>query len=229
MRKYNQNQQAAIKFAKMLSEDDIAKEDDPSDIHMENPLSSQSSTSNFRTPTTRRKTAANIAESSPEEREFPVMHIRTDRKSTNEKVIRCTVQCLSKYKVSQNDLAGIIVMTANTIFRQAWSTSTDMYEEVSSNSNSGENSEDGKTVKRRLVDHTDIFPSKKCVVEYLAGALYMNLEIVAKAIVNKQDKVVTIGIDGTTKAAGHKLYDVKADHITVQGQNIKRGMFTTGY
>ena len=82
-------------------------------------MSPQPSTSNFRTPTTRQTTAANIVELSPEEREFPAVYIRTDRKSINEKVIRCTVQCLSTYKVSQNDLAGIIVMTENTIFGQA--------------------------------------------------------------------------------------------------------------
>ena len=46
---------------------------------------------------TRRKAAANIAESSPEEREFPVVHIKTGRKSINKKVIRYTVQ--PKYKV----------------------------------------------------------------------------------------------------------------------------------
>ena len=86
-----------------MSDDDITEEHDPNDedIHMEIPLLPQPSASNFRTPTTRRKTAANIAESSPEEREFPVVHTRTGRKSINEKVIRYTVQCLSKYKVSQ--------------------------------------------------------------------------------------------------------------------------------
>ena len=39
--------------------------------------------------------------------------------------------------------------------------------------------------------------------------------MVVKAMVNKQDNIVTIGIDGTTKAAGHKLDDVKTDHKTV--------------
>ena len=48
-------------------------------------------------------------------------------------------------------------------------------------------------------------------------------------MVNKEDNIVIIGIDGTTKAAGHKLYDVKADHITVQGPNMNRRTFTTGY
>ena len=50
-------------------------------------------------------------------------------------------------------------MTSNTIFDQEWSTLADTRDEVSSDSDSDENSEDAKTVERRLVDHTDIFPS----------------------------------------------------------------------
>ena len=45
-------------------------------------------------------------------------------------------------------------MTVNIIFRQAWGTSASTHEEVSGDSDSDENSEDGKTLKRRLVDHT---------------------------------------------------------------------------
>ena len=69
------------------------------------------------------------------------MHIRTGRKSIHDKVIRCTVQCLSKYKVGQKDLAGITVMTANTIFGQVWSISADTHEEISSDSDSDQNHE----------------------------------------------------------------------------------------
>ena len=36
-------------------------------------------------------------------------------------------------------------------------------------------------------------------------------------------------MDFTSKTAGNKLYDVKADHITVQGPNMMRRTFTTGY
>ena len=48
-------------------------------------------------------------------------------------------------------------------------------------------------------------------------------------MLNKGDNLVTVGLDDTTKAAGHKLYDIKADHITVKGPNQNRKSFTTGY
>ena len=42
------------------------------------------------------------------------------------------------------------------------------------------------------------------------------------------NKFVTIGLDDTKKASGYKLYDVKADHITVSGPDDKRKTLTTG-
>ena len=41
--------------------------------------------------------------------------------------------------------------------------------------------------------------------------------------------MVTVVLDNTTKAASNKLYDVKADHITVNGPDDKRKTLTTGY
>ena len=40
--------------------------------------------------------------------------------------MRCTVQCLADYKVSLNDLTGIIVNTANIIFNQNWEKEDDV-------------------------------------------------------------------------------------------------------
>jgi hypothetical protein len=57
----------------------------------------------------------------------------------------------------------------------------------------------------------------------------MNLLMVAEELINKGDNVVTVGLDDTTKAAGHKLYDVKADHITNSGPRMPRKTMTTGY
>ena len=53
-------------------------------------------------------------------------------------------------------------------------------------------------------------------MRYLQDASYLGLEYVAQQILNKDDKIVTIGLDDTTKAAGHRMYDVKADHITIK-------------
>jgi len=44
---------------------------------------------------------------------FPRINVRTARKTINEKLMECVVQCLSEFKVSQNDVAGIIIHTAN--------------------------------------------------------------------------------------------------------------------
>ena len=51
----------------------------------------------------------------------------------------------------------------------------------------------------------------------------------AQQILSKEDKVVTVGLDDTTKAAGHRMYDVKADHITIKGPSSKKLTVTTGY
>ena len=47
-------------------------------------------------------------------------------------------------------------------------------------------------------------------------------------LTNKGENVVTVGLDDTSKAAGHKLYNVKADNITIAGEGSKRKTFTTG-
>ena len=54
--------------------------------------------------------------------------------------------------------------------------------------------------------------------------------MVADYLLNKDEgDVVTVGLDDTTKAAGHKSFDVKTDHITFQGQSKSRMTMTTGY
>ena len=58
----------------------------------------------------------------------------------------------------------------------------------------------------------------------------MNLKFVADKILNSEDFVITVGLaDDTTKAAGHRLYDIKIDHITVKSKSQKRQFLTTGY
>lgn len=43
-----------------------------------------------------------------------------------------------------------------------------------------------------------------------------------------QNDVVTVGYDDFTKAAGYGTIHGKADHVTIDGPNIKRTIFTTG-
>ena len=51
----------------------------------------------------------------PEQTVFPRVKVRNSRFKINEQIVRCMVQCLTDYKVSPNDLTGIIVNTANII------------------------------------------------------------------------------------------------------------------
>ena len=59
---------------------------------------------------------------------FPQIPIRTSRKCIDEKIIRCTVQCLADHEVSREDATGIIIKTANMIFGQNWMKSADLSE-----------------------------------------------------------------------------------------------------
>ena len=143
------------------------------------------------------------------------------------------MQCLADYKVSPSGL-GIIVNTPNIVFGQEW----DLPEETSGESNVDNESDDEETAepivgtsKRRMGarDLAYVYPSRRTISRYLEDASYMNLLMVAEELVNKGDNVVTAGLDDTTKAAGHKFYDVKADHITISGPDVPRKIMTTGY
>ena len=51
----------------------------------------------------------------------------------------------------------------------------------------------------------------------------------ANLIINKGDSVVVVGLDDTTKAAGHRMYNIKTDHITIIDPNKQKRTVTTGY
>lgn len=162
---------------------------------------------------------------------FPAMNIRTGRNSIDESIIRCTVQCLAKYKVSQNDLAGIIVSTANILFGQIWELGPSWSDtDTASDTDESEDDSEASTKRRRVHwDYRTVFPSRRCIANYLEDATYLHLKMVADFLTHKGENVVSIGLDDTTKAAGHRSYDVKADHITVIGPDEKRRTMTTGY
>ena len=86
--------------------------------------------------------------------------------------MKCTVQCFADYKVSPNDLTGIIVNTANIIFDQNWEKEDDVAAEEDeydhNQSDTTEESDDDaplpegnySTSKRRMSkkDLTYVFP-----------------------------------------------------------------------
>ena len=49
----------------------------------------------------------------------------------------------------------------------------------------------------------EVFPSRRTITRYLQDASYLSLEYVAQQILSKEEKIVTVGLDDTTKAAGH--------------------------
>ncbi|ESP00784.1 hypothetical protein LOTGIDRAFT_173051 [Lottia gigantea] len=51
-------------------------------------------------------------------KQFPSIQIRSGHKTIHEPLMRCLVHCISKYKVTTNDLMGITESIANTIFDQ---------------------------------------------------------------------------------------------------------------
>ena len=197
------------------------------------------------TPTSSRQTRSNpVTPSSASQDDkaelkyFPDVKIRKGRRTLNEALVRCIVQCVSKFKVIHADISGIIVRAANMIFGQNWQISSDKNVDEDDEANqSDDDSGDENTAtssttliqkRKSVVDLTCIFPSKRCISMYLQNAYLLNMKHVASYLTNKGDNVITVGLDDTTKAAGHKMYDIKADYITVHGPEGKKSL-TTGF
>ena len=179
---------------------------------------------------TRSSSQSNTKDSNIYENTFPKVKIRTGRKTLNESLMRCIVQCHSAFKTTTDDLRGIIVSVANTIFGQKWEISDELENFDDEQEDSYEECKDLKLKRRRCSrDLTYIMPSRSCITKYLEDAYFLNLELVAKLLTEKGDSVITVGLADTTKAAGHKLFDVKADHITISGPSCERKSLTTGY
>ena len=199
------------------------------------------------TPTNSRQTRSNpVTPSSAshddqaELKYFPDVKITTGRRTLNEALVRCIVQCVWEFKVSHADISGIIVRSANMIFGQNWQISSDENVDEDDEANqSDDDSGDENTAtssttlirKRKSVGdltYRYIFLSKRCISVYLQDAYLLNMKHVASYLTNKGDNVITVGLDDTTKAAGHKMNDIKADHITVHGPEGKKSL-TTGF
>ena len=197
------------------------------------------------TPTSSRQTRSNLVTPSlashddkTELKYFPDVKIRTGKSTLKEALVRCIVQCVSEFKVSHAHISGIIVRSPNMIFGQNWQISSDENvdeddEANQSDDDSGdENTATGSTTlirKRKSVgDLTYIFFSKRCISMHLQDAYLLNMKHVASYLTNKGDNVITVGLDDTTKAACHKMYDIRADHIIVHWPEGKKSL-TTGF
>lgn len=163
------------------------------------------------------------------------MKVRTGRRSFNESIIRCLVQCLSETTASPNEVCKLFENVGNMVFGQCWRVTSDVEERDEDNSDDddedlteSENLQQHPKKKTR-VDMTFVLPSRRTIMRYLEDASYLNLEYVAQQLLNKDEKVITTGLDDTTKAAGHRFFDVKTDHITITDTSGQRSFLTTGY
>ena len=68
-------------------------------------------------------------------------------------------------------------------------------------------------------DLTMTLPSRRTILRYLEDASYVSLKYLAQQLLNNDELVITIGLDNTRKAAGHKSYDIKRDHIPMKGDS----------
>jgi hypothetical protein len=130
-----------------------------------------------------------------------------------------TFFCLCDHKISRGGVVGIILKTANIIFGHQWTINSNQLDENFNDLKSDSDEPKTSTVADNLKRHHKtrdliVFPSARTILE----DKYINLQMAAKYFLNKDSgDVVTVGLDDATKAAGHKLYDIKADHITISG------------
>ncbi|ESP02454.1 hypothetical protein LOTGIDRAFT_172011 [Lottia gigantea] len=123
----------------------------------------------------------------------------------------------------------------NTIFDQNWelagaSSNTEVPEDLNDCESdfSGDEMDDPKK-NRTARDLTFVMPSRRYLANYVQDASCLNLEMVARHLLNKVDDVITVGLDDTTKAAGHRLFDIKTDSITITQASGEKRLLTTGY
>lgn len=174
--------------------------------------------------------SADISSSRNEPWYCPPLELRTGRKTFNESVMRTMVQALADTNISPSDLLKLFQSIGNGVFGQKWALSADTEEDDEAEETEAEADLAESTKKRRKRDLTFVLPSRRTLRQYLEDASYINLEMLAEKLKNKQEKVVTLGVDDTSKAAGHRKIDVKTTHLTIIDPDTKKKeTFTTGF
>ena len=198
--------------------------------------------------TTSTRTKSNQFMDGTNNNQFPQIPLRFSRHKLNPTVMKALVHCQSTYKISDNDLKGIIVDFMNIVCGQKWEKEAmfdvDLeYDDLSDSEDENprsekrqveetldENVEPDKKKRRVQTDLTYRFPSRATLRMYLRYGALLNLKYVAKKIIHKKDsEVITYGFDDTTKAAGFRVFDVKTDHITINSEEMERETLTTGF
>ena len=163
---------------------------------------------------------------------FPKIPVRFGRRTLNPKVMVAAVHVSSKYDISLSATTKIIVDVMNMVCDQEWTVGGD-FEEDAEECDVAETIEvENPHKKARKVQHdlTYRFPSRQTLSVWLRDAAILNLKYMADSILNKDvETVVTWGTDDTIKKAGHRVFDSKSNHITVNGPNMEKLTFTTGF
>ena len=158
--------------------------------------------------------------------------LRFGPRTLNPQIMRAIIHCQSTYKISDNDIEGIFVDIANMVFGQNWRKSGSVSlgdEEESDDENVDDGEDEPPQKKRRNIDNYT-FPSRQARRKWLRHGAILNLKYVSDRILHKtEEEVVTWGFDDTTKAAGHRLLDVKSSNITIGGDDMERETLTTGF
>ena len=130
-----------------------------------------------------------------------------------------------------------MVRVANMVFGQNWKMKNEEEKDDEDDEDEMENDDEEiqptepmtTGIQHLSKDLTYVFLSRRSIMRYLQDTSYLSLQYITQQILNKEDNIVTFGLDDTTKASGHRCYDVKADHITTAGPSGKRKSLTTGY
>ena len=144
--------------------------------------------------------------------EWPQLDTRESRNVLSEVIARVFVQCVSDYRVSVEHLRGIFVSIANAVFGQNWELESFREGEAAS------------SAPRVVKDLTRVFPSGRSMNRWIKAAAILNLQYLGSRIKNQEkDETVTCCHDDTTKAAGHKRFDVKCIEFVFKKSNGKLG------
>ena len=117
--------------------------------------------------------------------------------------------------MSTREVCKVMKNVANMIFQQDWvlaeeKTADDEIEDGEDCASSSDDDEETETDTDKPADLTYTFPSRRSIMRYLEDASLLSLKYVADKIFEDGDSsVITVGLDDTTKAAGHCMYDVR--------------------
>ena len=116
--------------------------------------------------------------------------------------------------MSTREVCKVMKNVANMIFQQDWmlaeeKTANDEIKDGEDCASSSDDDEEIETDADKPADLTYTLPSRRSIMRYLEDASLLSLKYVVDKIIDHDSSVMTVGLDDTTKAAGHRMYDVR--------------------